>query len=245
MEERLEDILAEIYSLDSSLKARDGEVRTLVRELMEAQPTVAPDPAFVASLRARVLASRASPLPAKSAPWMLPKVYFAPLGVFAVLLIIFIANPAHAPFVSQIPEPDMQEMLETMAQDAEAPSARTMHEESVMMKSSLQVDEAGLAHTELVVTPQLPGPTVTILKVSASLPGSIRISSPNVPEETLGKILISAGTFENLEIILSRPSRSGETLKAELYYDPDQPHEHLPVYDEAGNPIHVFFMIEG
>lgn len=149
MEQKLEQILKDIYALEPDLRERDGEVRALVRELLLVRPNVTLDPNFAASLRERVLAEVAKPVTVPHAPARRDALWWAlriaPIGAFAALTLALIGG------LEGLEEPLTPEMISDgfVTQTAPAPmNARTPTpgggSEIMLMKSTPKSAPGGM-----------------------------------------------------------------------------------------------------
>jgi len=97
MEQKLEQILKDIYTLEPGLRRRDMEVRVLVREMLKARPEVILDPEFASALRTRVLEQVIQPVAKprtvvrRDTLWWALRI--APIGAFAALTLALIGGP--------------------------------------------------------------------------------------------------------------------------------------------------------
>lgn len=228
MDGKIEKIINDLYALDPSLRERDKDIRAIVVLLIESQPTVSADEAFVRNLRLRLL-SLSSGAGRKIPGFSWWALRLAPLGAIAILLLVFFPEltkpvpygtpltpaPSAIPLALEMPTPE---------------SARSLSDEKTESPGVLSVPEAAPKSLTMMavsanfvnVSSQKPGSAVTIDFVEIEKPGFvvIRADKSGALGEILGEsALLPAERSEKIRIDLFRPMREGETLRAALYAD--------------------------
>jgi hypothetical protein len=273
-EQHIARIIEDIYALEPALRERDAEVRAMVRELLLAQPQIALDPSFVASLKARILAGAASR--AVVTPYRHDMLWWAlriaPIGALAAITLALIGNPEN-PELPLPPELDSRPMgtqsapatMEMSAPPTGAPMMMKgepgmgggMSAESRMASDATLMMDSGAAETDAAMTTpvffaadQGPGSRIVIANLTIQTPAHVRVFAyeDGAPRAVLGTTgVLQAGTHADVPVSLSRTTRPGETLYAQLFAsdgdDVFTPYADMPMRDSAGNPIYVIFMI--
>lgn len=92
MEDKIRDMLEDIYRIDPSLKSREGELMETLKKLLEVKPDLAPDDEFVAELRRTLLTetqAHSSDIRKKDFfAFVVPKRLVFSLGGMMLLLVI-------------------------------------------------------------------------------------------------------------------------------------------------------------
>ena len=217
MQEPLEVLLEDIYTLEPALRDRDAEVRALIASLQAHKPAIKIDEDFARSLRAKLLAApTVSPLKNQAilSPWMR---YLAPVGVMALLLLILV--PGY--LGQQTPDTALKPatMQSTLAPETSSRSVGSAEDSMMIMNSA---DAPLISGDDLMISPQSEGVVVTVESVSLNSPGFVVIAtSQTMNQDTIigTSHLLFAGLNEQIEIPLTAKMVSGQTLFATLYYD--------------------------
>lgn len=268
--DRLTDILNDIYRLEPDLESEDAAVRALVSELVANKPTVVPDAAFVARLRAELVPNTgmvAHPRAVPS-PWYF---YAAPAGVFALLLLMLVPQfvtsptaPTNVPPADDsarvAPESTVSPLFMTAPAEeaADVPmgggasmksmgggaSEAAQAEESDMSIMAMPVSDQPVS--SFYVPPQRPGAVVAIEGVYATVPALIVIYHGAAVVGVSAPI--APGIMTEVSVALSRPARSGEEFTAVLYADQDgdsifTPGTDTMLIDPFGNSLTQTFLI--
>lgn len=204
MEQTLEQILTDIYALEPGLKERDGEVRTLVRELLASRPEVVLDPHFASVLRARVLEQIPKPQAAhNNKPEQRDTLWWAlrlaPIGAFAALTLALIGGPEGfeqpltpemvsdgyltqtAPAPGNVRMPDPASASDTMMQMKSTPSSMgggVSGDTDMASDVALMMEdsERSMAMSDSIFAADQPADSsVTIENVSLTVAGHVRI----------------------------------------------------------------------
>lgn len=258
--DRLTDILQDIYRLEPDLKGEDATVRAVVSELISTKPTVVPDAAFVARLRAELTGAKAAAAHPVRSPWFF---YAAPVGVFALLLLMLVPQYVTSPTKSA--DTEGTEGVPAVAPEATAVpmfmTAPTGERADVPVGSGASMKSmggtegslpAGGADMSLMAMPvsdepvsslsvqaQFPGATVEIEAVYATVPALIVVYRGDT---VIGVSLpVAPGIMTEATIPLTSPAVVGEELAMVLYADNGDgiftPGTDLMVIDSFGNPI--------
>jgi hypothetical protein len=263
--EHIEKLIQELFTLDQNLKEHEVDLRVLLSELTLKRPDIVPDPAFVTSLRARILLSqRQVPSPFASINfWALR---LAPVGALALLLLVLAPQGI---FENQT-IPDKVAVIEEIAENTDvlrvetgdAPSPVNMYgmgggnDESmgVAMDSSMSMKSTAVspeqAPSPLIIYSQEPGMSVIVDSVRTESPSFVVIYTylPNGQERVVGvSPLIMPGTTTDVPIYLQTQTRIGEVYTATLHTDKGNRvftyGEDMPVIDAYGNPVSIGFDI--
>ena len=248
MQEKLTQILNDIYTLDPALREQDSEVRSLVSAFLAEKPTVELTTAFKQILRASLVKPQG--VTSQAMPWWM--FYVAPLGVAAVVILMLIPDydPNYVPAVA--PQPTLQteesvgseanfESFEASDRDASFNTKRAAPaalDEETSPAATMQI-MGDLPPTEsFLVSTQVPGNTVVIDYVSLLTSGYVVIHTEVAGE--LGEIIgvspvLPDGLSEQVVIPLSITTKSDQTFFAFLYFaNGDGEFEKeldLPIYD--------------
>ncbi len=199
MHDNVEKIIEELYTIDPSLKESSADIRVLVSALIASKPEVTISATFIENLRKELLWKAEGSLRAKKAHVVSPfswwLIRLAPIGAFAVLMLMLLPEPAGSPTTtpSYI---DTYRQIETSDSDA-------------MFKSTLTAPET---QTQLVQNP------IVLDSVTLTRPGFI------VVETNLGEVLgvskyLSSGTTVGIYINLSRIPDTTEVFSTVQYID--------------------------
>ncbi len=217
MHDHLESIIADLYTLDPSLREQDRDVRAIVHTLITEKPAVLIDPSFVTDLR-RTILTKQQQTPSSWTAWL---VHFAPVGAIALIMLILAPK-----FTGPTPLPK-----------GTAPTADTFAVEAPTMMSAKNIaDMADPESTSLTqvgyeiapsdsftLAPQRAGRTVQIDFATLSAPGFITINRVN-EDGTIGdrvgtSALLYGGTTEAFAVPLTVPMVVGDIFYAVLYPD--------------------------
>ncbi len=249
MKDSLELIIEDLYSLDPSLREKDGEIRALLQAVVASKPVVEIDEKFVRNLRHDLLEAKTiSQTKAKATPspwWM---VYGAPVGVFAVLVLMLLPRTAHLPSEAPTSGSDGVMQEEMFYDSAEAPA---MNKRSIQMSDPSATMMMNGAESSFEIDSQLPGDVVLVNFLSLSEAGFIVVQEylPEGPGEVLGTSpLLTTGLLEQFEISLDVATKPGQTLYAVLYLDNGDgvfsPDSDLLVYvNYTGDPLYQIFSV--
>lgn len=228
MQPSLEQLLADIYALDASLREQDVEVRALVQQLLIEKPVVLVDPAFRARLRAELLKKQpvASPASTSGLPWWL--FYAAPIGVTAVLILMLVPEytKTQAPFVpTAVPNVEQADPVADEAMfinaPAEAPSTKRgagMTSESEMSTFGMEADMA--ISDSISIGTQEAGRVVLVESAFLSMPAYVVVQSVGQPDTVLGMSeLLLPGEQLPFAINLQTPLLASGTYEAVVYHD--------------------------
>jgi len=217
----LEQILADIYTLDPSLKESDADVRLLVTALLEAKPQIAPSESFVRELRVKlqtVPVTIAAPKPILS-PWVM---YLTPVGLMAVLVLVLVPDYLSAPTLEYDSTPTSLEggvFMESMdTYDAKRSGGSEESDVSIMQMNTMMM----APEDSISISTQPPGNIAFVDYVSLTSPGFIVIKSSlnGEPGEVLGvSIYLKEGMTEQIQIVLQKPMGIDQTFFAMVYQD--------------------------
>lgn len=257
MEQRLDDIVEDLYRLDPALREESKAVRTVVETLLQKKPNFAPDPRFVADLRQLIMAraqqSGQSSEPTPSPYWQRWFVYAAPVAAMAVLILMLLPN--RSPQAPYAPVPVSPEAGTSLPEDvADAPAARMMA--PVMEDAPLETFSMMAAPADsFALGTVLPGLTIPIELVDVSAPSFLVVRLPPIPGQiddstpVLGvSPLLLPGDLSPRAITLTEPLRPGLTYTLTLYRDNGDgtfmPGTEVVVMDVSGvAPLQQTFMV--
>jgi hypothetical protein len=260
MQEKLTQILNDIYALDPALREQDEQVRTLVSAFLAQKPQVEITTAFKQNLRASLVNTKSSERPVKALPWW--TFYVAPLGVAALIILMLIPDydPDFAP--SAMPRNQI-EINNYNAQDeasvdvfggaADSNAVNTKRsatpaEESAAMMMVPEMDSS-IPSKSLLVSTQEPGNVIVVDFVSLLVPGYVVIHTEDSGEmgEIIGaSAVLPDGLSEMITIQLPATTMPDQTFFAVLYFDNGDgvfdPEVDLPVYDSSQTlPVYQMF----
>ncbi len=257
--EHMEKLIDELVAFDPSLKEHEGALRAVISEFSLKRPDITPDPAFVNSLRARILLSKRE-IPSPYAQFNFWAVRLAPLGAFALLLLILapqgiFEEQSVTEKVVVMEDASQNTIMNDVETGTLAPGAETYRtgggealDTSISMKS-LPVENQQTP-SPLVIYSQEPGMSITIDSVFATSPSYVVIYSylPNGQEQVVGvSPLVLPGTTNNIPVYLRAPTRIGEMYTATLHADNGNRvftrGEDMPIIDGYGNPVQLGFDI--
>jgi hypothetical protein len=155
MNNSIENILNDLYTLDPSLRAYEADIRALVTLLLQEKPDVRIDTNFVNNLRRKLL-MQTNEVGARvaRANWQLWVFRLAPLGAVAVLLFTLLPQTNYENFpvpTGGAPTTNESTMMMQTSEDASAPSLKMTAQEkqlgfiksiSLGTKSKLVFDDA-------------------------------------------------------------------------------------------------------
>jgi hypothetical protein len=228
MQPSLEQLLADIYTLDTSLREQDVEVRALVEQLLEEKPVVAVDPAFRARLRSELLKKQTAALPTSTPglPWWL--FYAAPIGVAAVLILMLVPEytKTQAPFVpTAVPTTEQAAPVADEAMfmnaPAEVPSTKRgagMTSESEMSTFGMEADMA--ISDSISIGTQEAGRVVLVESAFISMPAYVVVQVVGQSDTVLGMSeILLPGEQLPFAINLQTPLLASDTYEAVVYHD--------------------------
>ena len=233
--ERTEKLMEELLLLDPSLGDHEADLRMILSEFGAKRPDINLDPAFVTSLRARILLSarkHVSPY-AQFSFWAMRLV---PIGAVALLLITLVPGDIlHAPtemkessIRTDVPETALESDTSIPVR-IEAGDALPLPQSGMYkVGGSEDADSTRSMKTALreslpfTMSPQTPGPSVRIDSVSVGAPSFMVISalSPDGQEVVIGvSPLIMPGTTTDVPIYLRSQTHTGQNFTATLHTD--------------------------
>ncbi len=225
MQDLLENILNDIYTLDPSLREQEDDVRALVMAFLAEKPKIQVDKQFAKNLRESLVASKLieKKTTQNTLSWWM---YLTPVGVAAVIILMLTPKIPSSVVPTAIPE---SPIMENSAESEMVPefydatnakrSVETVGEDASMMMQmsadSLPVDSFGIAT-------QVPSNTILIDFALLSQPGYIAIFSEEMG--LLGELvgvtsLLYVGQSEQISIPLSIVTEPDQTYIGVLYYD--------------------------
>jgi hypothetical protein len=248
MPNNLELIIKDLYELDPTLRLEDKAVREVVTSLLANKPVVLPDQVFVENLRAKLLVTHSTkPVNERLiiSPWLM---YFAPIGVVAVLLLMMVPKP-----LSHQAVPTMTDEVSPFDSSAdvrlESSSEATDSSRSFVAPKTTPADEMRTMEMALPVSEtgdtfniyeQLPGQLVRVYFASFVGPTFLVIQKDRqgYPGEVVGVSQVLNGQMEGFEIALMVKMLEGETFFATAYRDNGDgiytPGKDALVYDASG-----------
>ncbi len=245
------EILQELLEIDPDLKEHEAVLPQLIEELRTKRPSVTIDPAFVANLRASLLAYKPAPRPVAAAvpsPLLWWAARLAPVGVALALIITLLPHETIAPTVPVLPDAALEsEQLDTsadMLQKSAPADTGLFSTESASddTSSELRMTTA----PALVVEPPQAANTVTVTSVSLPEAGWIVVYEDD--GGTFGKTLhasyLTAGTYADLVLQLDRSLTYPELITVAVYtgHQPSaflSTEESLQVDPGTGEPMSV------
>lgn len=263
------DILDDIYRLDPSLREEDEAVRALVTDLLAKRPLVVPDQAFVARLRAELVGATVANPGLVRSPWYF---YAAPVGVFALLLLMLVPRYVTSPTESVI-TPALDTGVTEVAPEGTDDRVRTFAptvdgvDTPVGTSPSMKSAGGGVAETApaagsdmslmalpvseaetnlLIVATQRPGTKVDVESLYSTVPALVVIYRG---ADVIGvSEPVSPGIMTHATVLLAAPTKSEEELTAVLYADNDgngifTPGTDMMQTDGYGNAIQQTFLI--
>lgn len=257
MDQKIENIIKELYALDPILRERDKDIRAFVVSLIELRPEISVDKNFVIDLRAR-LASRKFPVTPKmnhDFSWWV--IRFVPLGAIAILILVFlpeltkpapygtpIAPSAFAP--SETEEASDQEFFRGLSEPASTDAF------SAPADSGKSLTMMAVSINSINVSSQNPGSVVTVGSVELEKPGFAVVYADKAGAfgEVVGNSLaLPAGGPQRVQINLSRPMREGEVFYAALHTEDGDgvfdAEKDAPIFDAiTGSPMYMIFTVE-
>jgi hypothetical protein len=229
MENTLEKIITDLYTLEPALADKDREVRLIVETLLNARPGIVPDAAFRAALRAKLLEEAAVPQPKTLIPglplWM---VYLTPVGVAAVLLVMLLPyQPVHAPMPVPIPLPEVStEAADVIPEGATLMKRSAPAEDTALFESAqpMQMSADSLPVNMIDVPPQLAANDFTVSALTVTAPTFVVVLAAGLDGQPSTKILsvsalIEPGSYEQFVIPLEFALEPGINYFVTLYQD--------------------------
>lgn len=227
MQPTLEQLLADIYTLDASLREQDSDVRALVQQLLVEKPVVAVDSAFRARLRAELLEKRPVVSPSTPLlPWWL--FYAAPVGVAAVLILMLVPEytKTQVPFVpTTIPDVEQAAPVadEALFMNAPVVNPAAKREAGVYSKSEVSTfgaDGDMVVSDALYIGTQEAGTLVLVESALLTTPAYVVVHEIGQRDAVLGMSdILLPGEQLPFAITLQTPLQQGDTYEAVLYYD--------------------------
>lgn len=242
----IDSIIADLVTLDESFRDDETELRALIASFIAERPTLAIDPQFIASLRAKLVGNPAHvksrrTLPTPSPYWWL--IRLVPIGALALITLILM--PAQGP---NLVTPESDTVSVEQYENAPAPTSDvgrtqeapvTPYAKTLVAPSGAGGSEtASFAATsdqrvvpgneERIIVPT--GDTLTILsqKVDATfMIESVTLSTPGfivIRTEGEGAIvgvstLLSLGVSRGVTVPLTGSLRESTSLVATIYHD--------------------------
>lgn len=228
MQPTLEQLLADIYTLDASLRERDAEVRVLVEQLLAEKPTIAINTAFKARLRSELLKKQpVVATAAKTLPWWL--FYATPVGVAAILILMLVPEytKTQAPFVPTVMPTSIEEYAPVadealfMNVPVDSPAAKR----GVGVTSENEMSTFGVAADmvtpdSLFIGTQEAGQVVLVESALLSAPAYVVIQEVGKSDAVLGmSAVLLPGELLPFTITLETPLLASGTYEAVLYTD--------------------------
>jgi hypothetical protein len=259
-------ILRELILLDPSLAPREDELRSIIAILKAEQPLVAPDAAFIKTLRERLILGHRNPVPSPYATPSWWAVRLIPLG--AVALLVLMVLPERGFDSATLPPEivmderggDMNDVRTTESEGSESGSTMSFSSDAAFGTeggdSPLRAKSAPSALSNetvmgpLMVSPQTPGIQVTIDSVTTPVGSYIAIYGyRSGGEEFLAGVspYILPGTTTAIPIYLRSRTRDGELYRAVLQRDNGNrvftEQEDYPIIGDDGTEISVTISI--
>lgn len=212
MKPDVDTIINELYEIDPTLKERGADIRILVTTLLEARPDVVISENFLTSLRARLLErtlhTSPKPVPQTTPNFAWWALRLAPIGAFALLLLMLIPQPANSP-TAPVYQGDTYKTsaptMETMNQFDRTASKTNMSAPAPM---SMSVEHIQNPIVQSVVTLERPGFIV------------VRVVTNSGQYEIVGvSKFLNSGTTVGVQINLLRPVSMSESIEAGPYAD--------------------------
>ena len=237
MNNKIEDIIKELYEIDPTLREHKNRLRELVGVLLSSKPRVLIDGNFIKKLKEKIVAGERAErgnsrrgLQSEYSWWAFR---FTPVGALAVLLL-FAAVRLDSP-VSERALMNAPSLKQDFAQSETYSIARDSSENQ--------------SENSIGISTQKPGWIAELDYISASEAGYVVISSSDNP--TPGNIMgasgiITSGTTGRTEIKLYRAMKNGGEYFATLFKDDGDGvfnfSKDLPVTDEiTGRAVSVRF----
>ncbi len=221
---RVATILSELYQIDKTLENHEEALVRLITTIDTTRPTITINEAYVADLRATLLAYKqpvaASVLPTHSFTWWLPRL--APVGVaLFVFVMVILPQSEHVPDTPVLMPTATDETMEIMPY-ADTPAAGSMRSGESTQSDSVMMTAPALKSASpqpIVVTPPLSGNLLMIEQITLSEPGWIVIYEDH--GGNFGTILyldrINPGLHGNLALTLNRRVSYGEMVTVVVY----------------------------
>ena len=225
MHEPIDDILADLYELDPSLKERDVETRALVSAFQTARPSVVIDGAFVASLREGLIGTRLHPYHSEhhSARWWF--LHLAPIGAVAMLTLTLVpgmlqeTNVRERTLNAPLEVPERYGAPTAKQAGSEAAPSTFMMETTESDTSLTALPAAPVSGDAIVVLTQTPGSLVFVTELSLTAPGFLIINEARTHHTIGTSPLLGLGSTTNIPIPLTTPLTIGESYYATLVHD--------------------------
>lgn len=254
-------LLAELYTLDPSLKNEEGALREMLPRLLE-KPTVSIDATFIARLRdelmeeATTISAQAhagfTSQPTKRHDWRFWTYGLAPIAFVAIVLIAVIPGFFSLGTTPLPPTVTDDPSMMMFMQPNEQPAPGDLHEKSgdtSMMRMNLSAEPP----TRIEVSS--PHGNITRMHANRVFLDSagyivVRDTVNNEPGEILGTSeFLTTGTHDDVPIALSRTLISGELLSIALYTDNgderfDLADDAIAINPDTFEPITVFVPVE-
>lgn len=238
MKTEIDIIVEDICASDPALAGEAVLVRKIVMQLMENRPHAEVNDAFRTRLRQELLQSISVQKNTKStlSPWWF--IYIAPVGVTAVLLILF------QPTLTQAP----QDSYETSSMPAESSlkmdDSAGREEQFRAMNPEADMDSGyaygGADVFAISTTPDRAG--FVLDYISLSRPGFVVVTTSQGVKVATSD-LVPDGENEGISLPATRPLQKGVIYTAHLYYDNGDgvyiEGEDELVLDEKGEPLTV------
>jgi hypothetical protein len=257
---RIDTILAEILSLDPTLKAHEADLRVLIETLDMKRPEVPLDAAFVLSLRNELTTPEKVRVesPYMHISWWAARL--VPLGAVALLLFVLVPPTRTEPTPVSLPSEDPHILnieiggtplppqeygggagdisAGTGLSSDSSMSMKSM--ESGMVERQISSEQSG----SITLSPQPAGFKIQIDSVNTKAAGFVVLYAGALTtgdEPSAVSPLIYPGTTSNVPLILRERALSGESYTVQLYFDNGDrqfdPYTDTPETDTYGNML--------
>ncbi len=227
-----EKLLNEIFELEPGLRAKENEVRSLVFAMLENKPSIVPDIAIKAAVKARLLAEFHMDKPVRS-PWTDWLWYMAPIGVAAVVILMMIPS-VPGPTTPYVPGNNIPPVLrsgggETMTAPKTTPTlpaatkmeAAEVAPEADMKMMAMPQNDSGVAlrkDGELMEV-ELFSPTKAVFsRVVVAEPSFVVVRSADSGVVVASSDTLAPGMHQGLELPIKENFMSG-MYEAVMYRD--------------------------
>jgi hypothetical protein len=227
---RIATILSELYQMDKTLKNHEEALLRIITKLDETKPHISIDEAYVADLRASLLAYK-QPVPTTSIPtpypfsWWLPRI--APIGVALVVLVLVVVPGQQKPVEREfLPANETTSTYSTDSNDSIGDSesvpagAEVNTFDAFMSEPAMTAPQAkSMVAMPIEVNPPYAGNLLTIQNLAVTQPGWLVVYEDQ--GGNFGNVLyrdrINPGLHTNLPLTLGRPVQYGEMVTVAIY----------------------------
>ncbi len=225
MDDHLDTTIKELCAIDSTLREREEDLRSLLTVLLAEKPAVDIDQEFLRTLRSRLILGT-EPTPATTNTPTLSTYFFrfAPLAAMAILLLVLVSptRPTTTPPTTDSLSLPTQKGVATPGEYARTGPV-VSEDVSTFSMITPELPEAAPTVDSFAVNNQGPGNTVQVTSVSLAAPSFFLVHEADENNgERFGALLgvsnlIPAGSLDSITITLTKPTQSGASSVYNAY----------------------------